>query len=105
MKCIEGLAKQHRPLFLAGLLAFENHGLSDEMRRLINIFEFMTIKGGNCLHCVALMESRPRKDIHLLTSTVLRCIQNLERLMFKCVPKKRGKYPGQFCQRNQNKMQ
>lgn len=45
MKCIEGLAKQHRPLFLAGLLAFENHGLSDEMRRLINIFEFMTIKG------------------------------------------------------------
>lgn len=45
MKCIGGLAKQHRPLFLAGLLAFEKHGLTDQMRRLINIFEFMTMKG------------------------------------------------------------
>ena len=45
MKCINGLAKQHRPLFLAGLLGFERHGLNNEMRRLINIFEFMTMKG------------------------------------------------------------
>jgi len=45
MKSIELLAKQHRPLFLCGLLAFEKYNLKDEMRRLINIFEFMTVKG------------------------------------------------------------
>ena len=44
MKCIDSLAKQHRPLFLADL-AFQRHGLKDQMKKLINIFEFMTIKG------------------------------------------------------------
>tara|TARA_B100001564_G_scaffold127268_1_gene106253 strand:- start:957 stop:3092 length:2136 start_codon:yes stop_codon:yes gene_type:complete len=45
MKCIEGLAKQHRPLFLAGLLAFDKYNMKSQMQRLINIFEFLTIKG------------------------------------------------------------
>ena len=45
MKCIEGLAKQHRPLFLAGLLAFDRYNMKSQMQRLINIFEFLTIKG------------------------------------------------------------
>ncbi len=38
MKSIELLAKQHRPLFLCGLLAFEKYNLKAEMQRLINIF-------------------------------------------------------------------
>lgn len=39
------VADQHMPLFLAGLRAFEEYGMNDQMSRLIRIYEYMTIKG------------------------------------------------------------
>tara|TARA_B100000029_G_C17588732_1_gene961902 strand:- start:84 stop:2195 length:2112 start_codon:yes stop_codon:yes gene_type:complete len=39
------VADQHMPLFLAGLRAFEVHGMGDKMSRLIKIYEYMTVKG------------------------------------------------------------
>jgi len=41
MKCFWNLGKQHRPLLLAGLLAFDNKS----MERLIKIWEYMMVKG------------------------------------------------------------
>ena len=45
MDCIERLGKQHRGLFLAGFLGFEKFSDKKSMERLLDIWEFMKIKG------------------------------------------------------------
>ena len=41
MKGIEGVSKQHRPLFLSGLMSLEK----EQMKRLIKIYEYLLVKG------------------------------------------------------------
>ena len=45
MDCIERLGKQHRGLFLAGFLGFVKFNDKKSMERLLDIWEFMKIKG------------------------------------------------------------
>jgi len=45
MDVMERIGKQHRGLFLAGFLGFEKHNDSPSMKRLMNIWEFLKMKG------------------------------------------------------------